>query len=259
MLDAGVTSLSAGSSHACAIKTGNLYCWGLNANGQLGTGDATNRLAPVQITSIGAVTEVSAGLNFTCAIVTGGAVKCWGLGTSGQLGNATVASSLIPVAVSGADAGAVAISAGSTHACALIGDGVKCWGANASGQLGDGSVTARSIATIVSSLGVGSGVTSISAGLAYSCAIVKGVPYCWGLNANGQAGTPAGTNRLVPGIVAATLPSGFLRISAALDGQQTCAMSAPKNVHCWGQGSSGQLGIGSAPTMGAPSATPISF
>jgi len=39
-----------GDSFACAIRTDRtLWCWGYNGNGQLGTGDTTNRLSPTQV------------------------------------------------------------------------------------------------------------------------------------------------------------------------------------------------------------------
>lgn len=51
-MPAGVTfaSISAGSSHSCAVTPpGAVYCWGLNASGQLGDGTVTLRNAPVRV------------------------------------------------------------------------------------------------------------------------------------------------------------------------------------------------------------------
>lgn len=58
-----VAQVSAGSAHACAIlSTGKAYCWGLNANGQLGNSTTTDSARPVKVlsptTSILAVSSV---------------------------------------------------------------------------------------------------------------------------------------------------------------------------------------------------------
>ena len=43
-------SISAGGSHTCAITTGGrAYCWGENANGQLGTGNTSGANVPVRV------------------------------------------------------------------------------------------------------------------------------------------------------------------------------------------------------------------
>jgi alpha-tubulin suppressor-like RCC1 family protein len=103
-------------SHACAIRSGAVYCWGTNRSGQLGNGnvlptvddedptqlspvnvvDFMSPLAPVSTSEVGvasnsptfsntSVTIVSAGQRFTCAI-RGGNLYCWGVNDYGQLG-----------------------------------------------------------------------------------------------------------------------------------------------------------------------------
>lgn len=48
-----VAGISAGEVHALGLtESGKLYAWGGNNNGQLGTGDSTSRLAPVQIGAV---------------------------------------------------------------------------------------------------------------------------------------------------------------------------------------------------------------
>jgi len=47
--DIGMTFISGGASHTCAIKTNYIYCWGYNASGQLGDSTAVDRKVPTMI------------------------------------------------------------------------------------------------------------------------------------------------------------------------------------------------------------------
>lgn len=83
-------AVSVGDAHACALKTsGRLFCWGLDANGQLG--DSTtigNRNVPTQVA--GRATDwvaVDAGSGHTCALKASGRLFCWGWDQFGALGD----------------------------------------------------------------------------------------------------------------------------------------------------------------------------
>ena len=48
-----MVAFAAGWQHTCALLTGSgVQCWGDNNEGQLGTGDTTNRLYPTEITAL---------------------------------------------------------------------------------------------------------------------------------------------------------------------------------------------------------------
>ena len=48
----GVAAVATGSHHACALGTdGSVRCWGLNANGQLGSGSTTISSIPLAVTA----------------------------------------------------------------------------------------------------------------------------------------------------------------------------------------------------------------
>jgi alpha-tubulin suppressor-like RCC1 family protein len=135
---ATAAAISAGGSHTCAADpAGDLFCWGANDRGQLGTGTAgPDLLAPTRIAALAPISHVAAGDAHTCATLRDGTIACWGANDTGQVGDGTTIDRALPVTVAGA-VGVVA--AGGGHSCAATDGGtVTCWGADTSGQLGNG-------------------------------------------------------------------------------------------------------------------------
>ncbi len=93
-----VKSLSVGGSFSCALLDNDrVKCWGNNNQGQLGQNSRVIISSPdmryaLKITPtvfVGqdrSVKSVSAGFNFTCAILDNNQTKCWGNNGNGQLG-----------------------------------------------------------------------------------------------------------------------------------------------------------------------------
>ncbi|MDE0882956.1 MAG: DUF4215 domain-containing protein, partial [Myxococcota bacterium] len=134
-----ITALSAGESHVCALKSdGTVFCWGRNANGQLGDSSTSQRNRPVQVSGLTGVLQIITGAHHSCALLFRGRLVCWGYNDNGALGTGNTNSSNRPVAVSNLT-GAVEASAGA-HTCARVVTGeVYCWGFNGHGAVGDGS------------------------------------------------------------------------------------------------------------------------
>ncbi|MCL2451665.1 glycine-rich protein [Candidatus Saccharibacteria bacterium] len=147
-----VQQITAGSNHTCAIASdGTTYCWGGNANSQLGNNGVGTQTLPTAINfgSTGlvggkTVKQVEAGNSYTCAIAIDDTAYCWGFNGFNQLGDSTASTRAVPTAVSSGNTGlvggkpAVQIATGNNHTCAIAGDGAAyCWGNNTSRQLGD--------------------------------------------------------------------------------------------------------------------------
>jgi hypothetical protein len=100
--DGPVRAIAAGQAHTCAITLcDTLYCWGSNAAGQIGDGNATvPAKKPVAIAIGVGATAVAAGGLHTCAGTADGELRCWGANESGQLGNETMMPADLPQPVS---------------------------------------------------------------------------------------------------------------------------------------------------------------
>lgn len=267
-------AISVGDKHSCGVANGDLFCWGNNNKGQLGTGNTNPSSSPLVVkyfdTAYNDVTKVSAGLEHTCAIAYGD-LFCWGDNTYGQLGqgNKTNNSSYkSPTRVTFFNNKRVTdVSAGATGTCAIADGQAYCWGNNASRQLGisgsptealtpsavndaAGSTSAQRAANTL----VGKAATSISLGTTHACAVANADLFCWGDNSDGRTGlgitTPTvsqPTKITLTTAIAGSGPNNMtpLVTSVSAGNNFTCAVIKAK-VSCWGDNSFGQLGRGYA-------------
>ena len=80
--------MSVGLSHACArLTSGEVWCWGKNEYGELGTGSITAPSAPVRATQFPNALAVRAGMGVTCAILADRSVACVGRNMFGIFGS----------------------------------------------------------------------------------------------------------------------------------------------------------------------------
>jgi alpha-tubulin suppressor-like RCC1 family protein len=94
----GVTAVSAGSGHTCALTKAGTECWGRNYFGQLGNGTKDNSSRPVAVVGFSlTAAAIAAGGNHTCGLTAGGGVRCWGNNAFGQLGDGTTVDRSTPV------------------------------------------------------------------------------------------------------------------------------------------------------------------
>lgn len=264
----GVIAISAGANSGLALKAnGQVWTWGANGGGWLGTGTTGTapcycQSTPAQVLGLEGATAIAAGDGFSLALKADGGVWAWGTSSDGRLGNGASCSSspcsisapaqvLDPGDASGKLNGVSAIAAGDAHSLALKNGAILSWGYNADGRLGDGTTTERTTPVQVSGL---SEVSAISAGY-HSLALKDGAVWAWGLNLYGGLGDGTTTNRSSPVQV-----SGLTGVTAIAAGSyHSLALTSSGTVVAWGLNNRGELGATTVDTCGAqPFAEPCS-
>ena len=132
-----------------ATGSHEVWAWGDNSKGQLGTGSTTSFSNPVKIawtpsTSSETVVHLATGLSHSLMVTVANGQQrlyAWGLNTSGQLGDGTLTQRLTPTVIAvNSNPTFVSIAAGSTHSVAADSTGaVWVWGC-------DGAQAATSLA-----------------------------------------------------------------------------------------------------------------
>jgi alpha-tubulin suppressor-like RCC1 family protein len=157
--NANFTKIASGYAHTCAINSVNngMWCWGQNAQGQLGDGTTTGRENAVKVSatdstgaSIPGWSQVTAGQYYTCGMSTAGKLYCWG-GTGivgfldGQIGDGSSSGANrilpTPVVMSGVLNGKTITNIWNTHTSSFVKDSTGryySWGSNNQAQLGTG-------------------------------------------------------------------------------------------------------------------------
>ncbi len=258
-----VASIAAGAEHTCALTTaGQTWCWGDNAEGQLGIGNASNlERSPVLVAALGTdVARIATGESaaHTCAVNNVGRLSCWGANSDGQLGDDTRTNHSVPVQVASTAGGApfgevTDACTGAFHTCARRADAsVWCWGNNELGQLGNGAkAQTRSQRPVRVALEDGVAQGTLSCGANHTCATLdSGELQCWGDNSQGQLGNGSvGNSSSVPEPVLG-LDAVPVRVSA--DANRTCAMFDTNTISCWGQDDDGwfldEAGVSAEPS-----------
>jgi alpha-tubulin suppressor-like RCC1 family protein len=262
-------------------STGQLYAFGSNFSGELGTKtnyrtDAPNP-TPALVTLPGAtgpVTEVAAGGRHSLALTSTGQLYAFGSDIEGQLGMppSGLLSDPTPTLVSlpGATGPVSAIAAGAYFSLAATSSGqLYAFGENVYGQLGnptnDLTDEPNPTPTLVTLPGEVGPVIQVAAGQDHSLALTaSGQLYAFGMNAYGQLGIPAGpeypTIEAHPTPTLVHLPSAagrIIRIAAGMD--YSLALTASGQLYAFGSDYNGELGFwpGEHEERGKPHSTPI--
>ncbi|HMF43931.1 MAG TPA: hypothetical protein VKQ32_24830, partial [Polyangia bacterium] len=180
---------AAGSTHSCALAAdGGVWCWGGNANGQLGSGDRVSRPDARQVALPAKAVDVRTGFEFTCALLVDASVWCWGYNQEGQLGLGDQYPGddrLTPVQL-GDTHDWTFIAAGQGHGCGIRAPGrLYCWGRNTNSQLGQGATLPEEIRAPVA-VGEDDDWAEVGCSQSTTCARKRGGSlWCWGEQASG--------------------------------------------------------------------------
>ena len=207
-----ITAIASHKIHTLALtRSGHVWSWGWNEEGQLGLGGRVCSLMPAQVRSpcrtadtyLDNVTAIDAGLLFSIALRRDGSVWAWGRNRLGTMGDDETPDQAFPMRIAGLHSRITGISAGHEHVLFICENRyVYAIGRNRNGQLGDGySMTPQ---------------------------------------------TPHIDMRSTPARVRGVNGEGFLRniVQVAGGGFHSAARCADGYVYVWGRGDRGQLGNG---------------
>jgi alpha-tubulin suppressor-like RCC1 family protein len=232
------------------LSNGTVRVFGNNANGQLGLGDSTSRLTPVQVSGISSsAVAVSGGKYHTAILLADGTVRTFGFNTSGQLGVNDTTSRQTPVQVTGITSASV-LACGNYHTGVLLRDGtVRTFGSGGSGRLGVNDTTNRS--TAVQVFGISSSATALGCGHYHTAVLLAdGSVRTFGQNTSSQLGTGDTASRLTP-VQVATVMTVSPGLMAGGNGH-TAVVLADGTVRTFGRNDFGQLGVNDTTSRQTP-------
>lgn len=250
--------LDVSADHSCGVKAdGTAWCWGRNADKELGVGDTNDRSTSVKVRTgtdwrrIDVGDGRITGENYTCGLRGKGELWCFGSNATGQLGRAQGAGNPFE----GRDPGRVGraadwtdVSAGGGATCGVRRPGTLwCWGSYEFGQIGIGQSSAATPAVeyVSTPQQVGAATTwkQVAVGESHTCAVrTDGTLWCWGRNFYGELGLGTKTQSASPVQVGAS--TSWTQVAAGLS--NTCAVRSDGTAWCWGDDAYRQLGDGDA-------------
>lgn len=133
------TELALGRGFSCGLTgSGDVYCWGANADGQLGDGQRQSRPAAMPVVSEVSFATLRAGSGHVCGLSEAGALHCWGRSTTGFGTGVDSFETDLPVRAA-PELTLVEVSVGFDSQCGISPAGLTwCWGGNLDGAVGNG-------------------------------------------------------------------------------------------------------------------------
>ena len=236
-----IVAAQVGTSSMVVLTDGTVRTFGNNSQGQLGLGDTTSRLTPVQVLNVpNRRVQVAGGGNHTAVLLTDGTVRTFGQNNLGQLGVNDTTPRFTSVQVWGISSSAIAVSCGLYHTVVLLTDGtVRAFGRNTAGNLGVNDTTSRF--TPVQVWGISSSAVAIAGGENHTAVILAdGTVRTFGANLTGQLGDNSTSQKITP-VQVWGISSGA--VAVACGRSFTCVLLADGTVRTFGSNSFGQLGV----------------
>jgi len=223
--------------NSAAIRSGSLFTWGYNSNGELGLGDRIARSSPVQVGALTNWSKVSFGEGFCVAIKDDGTMWSWGQNNYGQLAQNDTTNRSSPVQV-GTQTYWTEISTAVYHVVARGNSNrLWSWGRNSFGNLGQNTgITVHRSSPV--QVGSQTDWDLVDAKGNSSFGIRNGALYGWGAN-DGQLGLTDKIYRSSPTQV------GALTTWATVSGGNKFSAFINNSGELWvtGQNDEGQLGL----------------
>ena len=246
--DTNWVSVACGTFYTMAIKSnGELWAWGSNNYGQLGTGYTYNQPTPRCVGTDTNWVSVACGSTHTLAIKSNGELWAWGYNEYGQLGIGFAASQTTPQPV-GTATNWVSVACGSSHTLAINANGeLWAWGYNEYGQLGIGNTTNQYTPYHV---GTDTNWSSVACGANHTMAVNASREIrVWGINSSGQLGIGNYTKQNIPYPII-LVGNTIVRIKDLACGYaHTVAIDFNGWLWTWGYNDHGQLGLGNYTTQ----------
>lgn len=236
--------VSMGAEHVCGLtEPGQVYCWGSDAAGQIGTTEPLDQctgvfsalqprfafrcsLIPMRAQVPEAVREIAA-FGGTCALGVSNTLYCWG----DTFGSATFGKPTQWLSTLVASVG---------RACAVTQDAkVVCWGSDQNGARGDGPLSAGAAPSAVAGTRTWAAVSTMNG---VGCALeTTGVPYCWGPSPSTGSDAPVRAACFVacndePTAVQYDERFADIRLTSIVTTgeSESCGRAANGLVYCWG-------------------------
>lgn len=227
------TQVVCGGDHACALRDGEVWCWGRNYVHQRGDEEVLSLPYATRTDVHGE--RLLTGRYHSCA-QQGDTLTCWGGNDQQQLLRPTSAGELPAIAATGVRHATLGAYVTCTES---VSGEVGCAGWNWSAQLGRAASVDDSSSMLVPIAVDGS--RGLIAGIRFVCALdAGGVPRCWGEYDRGVLGRDGTGTDPVPGPV--TGSPIYEALFTGPQGDQACGRRTDGVVECWGDNQHGTVG-----------------
>ncbi len=235
------TRVTAGTGHVCGtLDDQTVLCWGRNDRGAIDPATARGASVPCTPTECDATRpvappidrpdEIVAGSAFTCARKQA-TIQCWGDNVTNRLGVTNISGVGTSTLTAPTGTFTKLLSGSSDAMCAQVNtDQLACWGVI--------EKTLRMTPTLETNGQINS-ITSVGLGEQSACLVRDdGTRLCAGENGTGELGT-GDTTDLPPWTAFNAVPMH----SIATRYQHSCAVTAGKEIACWGSNNREQNGL----------------